>query len=155
MVSIVEARSEEQMKVVKTLFTEYSESIGIDLNFQGFADELHDLPGVYSPPKGCILLASENCAPVGCVALKPISDNICEMKRLYVRKSHQGRGIGRMLVKDLIRTANRKNYHRMRLDTIPTMQRAIKLYESFGFYKIPEYRYNPLEGALFFEILLD
>ena len=135
--------------MARGLFREYAEWLGIDLHFQGFEEELANLPGDYAAPRGCILLAVEGEEYVGCVAVRDLGDGICEMKRMYVKPSHQGRGIGRALAEVLIEDARRMGYTRMRLDTIPSLVAANALYASLGFKKIEPYRYNPLDGATF------
>lgn len=152
---IVEVLTDEQIPEVRSLFMEYAASLGVDLSFQDFEEELRSLPGEYSPPKGCILLALVDSAVAGCVALRPFSEGICEMKRLYVRPKYRGIGLGRYLIKEIIWKAKERGYKKMRLDTLPTMNEAVTLYKSFGFVTTPPYRYNPLKGALFLELRLD
>jgi len=128
--------------------------LGFDLDFQNFDNELAGLPGEYSSPRGCILLAEYENRPAGCVALRPLSDEICEMKRLYVRPKFRGLGIGRALAKAIIEQARKIGYTLMRLDTVPTMKVARALYQSLDFKQISQYRYNPIEGAEFMELKL-
>ncbi len=140
---------------VKKLFREYAEELEIDLDFQDFEEELTKLPGKYGPPDGLLILAYLKEKAVGCIALRKISKEICEMKRLYVKKEYRGLGIGRELVNILIKEAKRLDYKFMRLDTIPSLKKAQNLYESFGFYDIEPYVYNPTEGARFMELDLN
>ena len=154
MLRLVPAHAKENLVRVRELFIEYAEAIGIDLSFQDFADELADLPGEYAPPDGGVLLALVDGQPAGCVALRPFGEGICEMKRLYVRPAFRGRGIGLELANTIIDQARTVGYERMRLDTIPSMKPAITLYESLGFKTIKPYRYNPIEGARFMELIL-
>ncbi len=146
--------SEEHLGIVRKLFEEYAASLGFDLCFQDFDKELASLPGEYRPPDGCLLLALHENTTAGCVALRKISNEICEMKRLYVKPTFRGEGIGRGLSVAIIQEARRIGYKRMRLDTIPSMIEANALYYSLGFKKIKPYRYNPIEGALFMELTL-
>lgn len=142
------------IETARGLFLEYAESVGIDLCFQGFEKELAALPGQYSEPEGALILAKHGKEACGCGCLRKIDDVTCEMKRLYVRDPFRGLGIGRELVKRLLSAARGKGYRRMRLDTLPSMAQAIALYRSFGFYEIPPYVYNPIQGAIYMEIVL-
>jgi putative acetyltransferase len=137
---------------VMELFLEYAESLGFDLSFQHFAEELAELPGEYAPPQGRLLLAQSGKKKVGCVALRRFSEGVCEMKRLYVRPKFRSLGIGRELALQIIAAAKEMGYRRMRLDTVPSMIEAIPLYRSLGFREISPYRHNPIEGSIFMEL---
>ncbi len=144
-----------RLEELKQLFLEYNHSLNIDLCFQDFGTELKNLPGKYAPPNGVLILALFNGKGAGCIALRKFSENICEMKRLYVRDEYRGLGIGRKLVSMIIEEAIRLNYRYVRLDTLETLKNALGLYESFGFYDIEPYVYNPIAGARFMELELN
>lgn len=131
---------------------EYAQSLEIDLVFQDFETEFKTLPGKYGPPDGALILALVDGKGAGCIALRKISDSICEMKRLYVHDEYRGLGIGKKLIMMIIEEARKLNYRFMRLDTLPTMEKAQKMYKSFGFYDIEPYVYNPIEGTRFLEL---
>jgi putative acetyltransferase len=149
------ATSAGDLDAIRTLFREYAASLGFDLCFQNFEQELAGLPGSYAPPSGCLLLATVDNDPAGCVALKPLSEGVCEMKRLYVRSRHRGIGLGRILTERIIGEARRLGYQAIRLDTVPSvMGSAVALYRALGFQEIPAYCFNPVPGALFLELQL-
>ncbi len=138
------------LAAVRELIIEYASSLGVDLSFQHIEDELASLETFYN----AILVANEHDGLAGCVALRHIDDDVCEMKRLYIRPHFRGRGIGRQLVQAIIDAARARGYARMRLDTLPSMNDAKRLYESFGFADIPAYRFNPVEGTRYMELEL-
>jgi putative acetyltransferase len=154
MLKILQAHTGENLKFIKTFFKEYANSLDFDLDFQDFDKELANFPGDYAPPKGCLLLARDEDKLAGCVALRELSEGVCEMKRLYVKPQFRGLGIGRALTEAIIQEAHKIGYNRMRLDTAPSMKAARMLYASLGFKEISPYRYNPLEGAVFMELTL-
>lgn len=121
-------------------------------DLQGFERELAALPGCYAQPDGRLLLAVDGAENAGCVALRPLSNGGCEMKRLYVRPSHRSQGIGRQLALAIIEEARKIGYRKMKLDTISTMAEAIALYRSLGFRETEPYTHNPIPGAVFFSL---
>ena len=147
-----EAVTPGDLDVARALFREYADMLGVPLDFQGFEEELASLPGRYAAPGGAILLAFAGTSPVGCVALRPLDEpGVCEMKRMFVRPAHQGRGLGRVLAGRILADARARGYRVMRLDTLERLAPAVKLYESLGFRRIEPYGYNPLDGVLYFE----
>ncbi|MGA2221416.1 MAG: GNAT family N-acetyltransferase [Verrucomicrobiia bacterium] len=150
--TLIHATTAEQLAAIRQLFEEYAASLDVDLCFQGFEQELAELPGDYALPKGRLLVALDGATPAGCVALRKISNEVCEMKRLYVRPEFRGKKHGLGLVQAILQEARAIGYRRMRLDTLPSMKQAIALYCSLGFKEIPPYRNNPICGALFFEL---
>ena len=135
---------------VRALFREYADSLPFSLDFQDFEHELAELPGPYAPPSGALLLVHG----AGCVGLRALDGSTCEMKRLYVRPSARGRGIGRLLTEAVIAEAQRLGYARMRLDSTPGMEPAQALYARLGFREIAPYRVNPVPGTRFLELEL-
>ncbi len=148
--SVREARADE-MPDVRQLFLEYQKWLGVDLCFQGFEDELNGLPGAYKRPTGNLFLAFLNNEPVGCVGVRPIGAGVCEMKRLYVRESARGHGIGRCLARRALREGQKLGYQVLRLDTLEHMNAAMALYEDMGFKRIGAYYENPVKSAVYME----
>jgi ribosomal protein S18 acetylase RimI-like enzyme len=136
---------------VRTIFREYAAGLGVDLCFQNFEEELAGLPGEYAPPRGALLLARVDGAVAGCCALRPMDSadypNAAEMKRLYVRKSFRGLGLGHQLAEATLDAARRGGYDCVLLDTLDDMEAARALYEDLGFEDIPPYYHNPVPGA--------
>lgn len=138
---------------VIALFRAYAASLPVDLAYQGFEAELAALPGKYAPPSGALLLArDEGGAALGCVALRPLAPDICEMKRLYVRPDARGSGAGLALAQAIVTQARRAGYAQMRLDSLPTMQRAIAMYRTLGFAETAPYYDSPVAGTVFLSL---
>ena len=150
-----QVESPAQVAQARELFLEYADSLGFSLCFQSFDQELAGLPGDYSPPDGCLLVAEYLGQLAGCVALHKLEPDICEMKRLYLRPQLRGRGVGRALAEAVIAEARSIGYRKMRLDTVePVMPNAVAMYRRLGFVEIEPYRPNPIAGALYMELVL-
>lgn len=155
MIRIVNATTPQEIAEARRLFGEYADSLDIDLSFQDFAAELAGLPGSYVPPAGALLLALQGDLPVGCVALRQWEAGTAELKRLYVSPAARGSGLGRTLSSAAIDVARAVSYERVRLDTLPTMASAQRLYEDLGFVEIAPYRFNPVPGTRYMELELN
>ncbi len=154
-VRFLHAESPALIALVRELFLEYADWLGPEVRKRHLDHETEALPGDYAPPRGCLLLAEADGSPAGCVALRGIDAEICEMKRFYVRPQFRGEGIGRKLASAVIIEARGLGYRRMRLDTIANrMPEAAALYRALGFREIPPYRPNPVAGSLCMELEL-
>jgi putative acetyltransferase len=151
MIEIIPATTPSHIQAIRDLFREYEQVLQVDLCFQGFEGELAGLPGKYDPPQGCLLLAFANDQPAGCVAMRPLAQGVCEMKRLYVRTAFAGQGLGKKLALTVIERAVAAGYARMRLDTLEKLRPALGLYAGLGFRKCPAYYDNPLPGVVYLE----
>lgn len=152
---LIPAISPSDIVAVRQLFKQYVESLAIDLGFQDFERELSSLPGDYSAPRGALFLARADGSSVGCIGLRPFSDSIGELKRLYVVPAFRGCGHARALVSSAIAAAKRIGYSALVLDTLASMRPAIALYESFGFDRTAPYYANPLPDVLYFRMVLE
>jgi len=169
---IITAEDAHQLEAVRAIFREYAQSLAVDLGFQGFEEELRDLPGDYAEPRGALLLASIDAKPdaaaqagasmltrtggqrahvAACCALRPLDSadypNAAEMKRLFVRPAFRGRGLGRQLAEAALDAARSAGYSCVLLDTLDDMEAARALYEELGFESVPPYYHNPIAGA--------
>ena len=153
-VNISFAETKSDFENTRKLFLEYAETLGFSLCFQGFDEELDNLPGKYSAPDGCILLAWDELDCVGCVGLRPLSDTVCEIKRLYVRPVYRGTGLGRSLAEKVLCFSNDNKYSKIMLDTLSSMKSAQALYKSLGFSKTEPYYDNPHPDVVYFEMEL-
>jgi putative acetyltransferase len=154
MIEIIRVESEAHISAIRELFREYATALGHDLGFQDFDRELAELPGRYGPPRGSLLLAFADDRAAGCVGLRPLSEDVCEMKRMYVRPAYRSGGFGQRLAREIIEQGRRLGYRRIRLDTLAEMRAANRLYESFGFTDIEPYYDNPLPGARYMELAI-
>jgi ribosomal protein S18 acetylase RimI-like enzyme len=152
------AHTPDELSAVRDLFQDYQASLGIDLCFQGFEQELRSLPGDYVAPLGGLLLATVDGEPAGCCAFRPLANsdhiNACEMKRLYVRNAFRGLGLGRRLVEAVIEGAQQAGYSTMLLDTLSDMESARALYQEVGFVETEPYYHNPIPGAHYLKLSL-
>jgi GNAT superfamily N-acetyltransferase len=137
---------------IRALLREYEATLAFPLDFQQFDREVAELPGAYDAPRGALLIARQGEEAAGCVALRPIAPEICELKRLYVRPEARGTGLGRRLAEAALAEARRLGYRRIRLDTVPGMEAAQSLYARMGFREIDPYTTNPVAGTRFLEL---
>lgn len=150
-ISVFPPDCSEALEATRALFLEYAMSLQFDLCFQDFEEELRQLPGEYSGPRGALLVTSVNGVWAGCCAMRPLDfsdySNACEIKRLYVRPQFRGLGLGRRLAEAILDAARLAAYDCILLDTLDDMESARALYEELGFESIPPYYYNPIAGA--------
>lgn len=153
--NIRQARSTDDLDIIRTLFKAYTNSLGIDLAFQSYATELASLPGAYEDPGGALLLAVDgNGTALGCVGVRRMpyenpDGDVCEMKRLYVTPAGRGKGVGRALVEAGSAAARASGYTKMKLDTLATMSAAQALYRACGFVETTPYYHNPHQGTVY------
>ena len=134
---------------IREMLAEYAAWVAIDLSFQGFAREVRDLPGEYTPPGGGLYIARLHHVAVGMVAFRTCGDACAEMKRLYVRTTARGSGVGWRLIETVLAAARARGHHTMVLDTLPIMHSAQRMYEQFGFRDIAPYYASPIDGTRF------
>ena len=151
MISIYEATTADDYTAAGLLFKEYADFIHIDLNFQHFEEELAGLKEMYSPPDGGIILARLNDEIIGCVAIRKISNETGELKRMFVKPGLQNKGAGKLLLNKAMQLAKECNYSVVKLDTLNHMLPAIHLYKQAGFYETDSYYHNPIKGVVYFE----
>jgi len=153
--TIARAVTADDLTAIRTLFEAYADGLAIDLAYQDFAAELAGLPGKYAAPHGALLLARDDGgAALGCVALRPLGNGLCEMKRLYVAPPARGTGLGAALMRAVITAARRLGYRAMRLDTLADMTAAQAMYAATGFRPIPPYYDGAAPGTIFLELTL-
>lgn len=156
MIELVNAETSKHIEQTKTLFREYETWFGLDMCFQNFDEEVENLPGKYAKPDGRLFLAYSDKKLAGCIALRKLENEICEMKRLFVREDFRGKRIGISLIDKLLAEAPNIGYKKMRLDTFPPkMGKAVELYKSYGFYEIEPYYHNPYGETLYMEKILE
>lgn len=138
----------------KDLFKQYADSLNIDLSFQDFDNELKTIRQQYNQPKGALILVYFDEKSIGCAGIRELSTDIAELKRMFILPEYRGHKIGKKLLEYSFETAQKLNYNKIRLDTLPDMIQAQNLYRSLGFYEINSYRYNPVAGTVFMEKIL-
>ena len=148
------ASTDADFTQARALFEEYAAGLAIDLCFQGFSQELDTLSRMYGPPRGVLLLADIEGVPAGCAAVRRLDEVTCELKRVYVRPEFRGTGMGRRLTETAMRAAREMGYTSIRLDTLPEMATAQRIYEHLGFRDIPAYYGKPMAGQRFMEAVL-
>lgn len=132
----VQPAQPEQMETVREMFRKYAEAFDYQCCFETLEEELKALPGEYTKSAGGLLLVAQYENKIaGCVALRKITDDVCEMKRLWVRPDYRGKQIGVALVQKVIPRAKKLGYLKITLETIPLMEKAIAMYDKFGFIK--------------------
>jgi ribosomal protein S18 acetylase RimI-like enzyme len=146
--------TDEEILGAKKLIVAYIQWLNLDLSYQNIDDELSNFPNKYKEPHGVFLIAKENNKVVGCVGIRKLENNICEMKRLFVNDRYRGNGIGKKLVEMITKEAKLKHYEKMRLDTLNTMEDALNIYRKNGFYEIEPYNNNPVNGVVYLEKIL-
>jgi ribosomal protein S18 acetylase RimI-like enzyme len=141
----------DQFNDAINLFQEYANSLNISLAFQNFDEELNIINSMYGSPTGCLLLVYDNELPIACAAYRKIGEDVCELKRMYIKPDYRRNGVGQEIMNILCTRAKLNGYKLMRLDTLDTMIPAIKLYSNNGFYTIDAYYHNPNEGVVYME----
>ncbi|RZJ07044.1 MAG: GNAT family N-acetyltransferase [Rubrivivax sp.] len=158
-IQLITPESEEDWQETRFILRDYAASLDVDLDFQGFDEELATLPGAYAQPEGLMLLALVDGAVAGSGAFRPLPDadypNACEMKRLFVRPAFRRFGLGRVIAEALMDRATEAGYSSMLLDTLDDMEAARGLYESLGFVEVPPFYFNPIPGAHYLKAALD
>jgi putative acetyltransferase len=153
-VRIRDAKWPGDLSIVQSLFEDYAAEIGVDLSFQGFAEEVAVLPGIYAGPRGGLWLAEASGGVVGCIALRALSDDVAEMKRLFVARRSRSQGAGRALIEHAVMAATRMGFRQVCLDTLAGMHSALALYKLLRFEETDPYYNNPIPGAVFLRRLL-
>lgn len=154
-IKFTEVKSKNEYEIAASLFKEYASQIVIDLEFQNFNKEVENLEDQYSRPEGVIyIIYNLENLPIGCFGIRKLENSICELKRMYLKEDYRGLGFGKKMMEKAIEAGKEMRYQKMRLDTLSTMNTAIGLYKSVGFYEIESYCFNPIETAKYFEINL-
>ena len=117
-----------------------------------YDDEIENLEAKYGLPQGRLYVAYFENKVAGCIALRPLNDMQCEMKRLYVKPEFRGNGIAKILAERIISDAKSIGYSSMLLDTLPFLQTAISMYRKMGFYEIECYNDSPLDDTIYMKL---
>lgn len=147
------AATPEEFDLGRLLFREYADSLGFDLAFQDFKGELEHAESKYGPPEGALILCRTQASgqAVGCVAVRKLAGDIAELKRLYVRPDFRALHLGKRLLELALEAARKTGYKRIRLDTVASMEAALRLYTMAGFYPIAPYYANPVKDVVYME----
>lgn len=148
---IVTANTSKEFSDGRYLFEEYAESLNFSLCFQDFGHELETIDKHYNLPDGTLILIYDKDIPIACAGIRKLGETTAELKRMYVTMQYRGLNLGRLILEQAITQATALGYQKIRLDTLPDMKAALKLYYDFGFYEIQPYRFNPIEGAIYME----
>lgn len=166
MIEIIHIENDESLELVRIIWREYADFLKNALSeykdrttfieyFENYEQEIaHNLPGRFGPPYGCLLLAKYRGKPAGCVGLLNLGDNICEMRRIFVRPEYRGLGTGKALAQAAIEQGRKRSYSSIRLNTNRRMPEAEKLYRSLGFTDIAPYEEFETDGMVFLELKL-
>lgn len=152
--SLSAAETENDFSAAKLLFLDYAKELGVDLCFQDFDNELKEISIQYNAPSGFLLLLKYKNEFIGCVGLRKMKNEISEMKRMYIKKEFRGKGLSKKMIEEIVVQANKMNYKKILLDTLPQMKEAINLYALFGFKEIKAYRFNPIDETKYMELTL-
>jgi ribosomal protein S18 acetylase RimI-like enzyme len=139
----------DRLDIIKTLFREYADALGIDLQFQDFENELLKLPDKYALDDGRLYIAYVDGEVAGCIGLRRFDDTRCELKRLYIRPPFRHLGLGKQLSLRIIYDARQIGYRYILLDTLSSMTPAMNLYQKLGFEEISAYYHNPIKEAVY------
>jgi carbonic anhydrase len=151
MIRYIHASKDDEYYQASLLFQEYANWLNIDLSFQKFEEELQSLKEMYGGQKGALILGYDNINCIACIGVRQIDEGIAEFKRMYVKPTHQRKGIGKSLLYESLTFAKYAGYNKVRLDTLEHMVPAMNLYLTNGFYKIDAYYFNPEPNAVYFE----
>lgn len=153
-ITLRRARLPDDEAAVLAIWREYIASVTVSLAFQDNETDFANLSAHYGPPTGAVILAEREGSVVGCVAMRALSQPVCEMKRLYVRPEGRGHDLGRQLIDSICAEARRAGYAEMRLDVLPEFVRARALYDDAGFQPANPHTFNPVPGTAFLGLRL-